>query len=116
MPGHKRIAVMSPQTRLAHSRRRSRGRWRVPKLDALGEARAVELHRRQLRLAVAPLVLLFAGMLGLPLAFALFPALDHVRVFSIPVSWLALAVLPYPALTLLAGWQLRRAERAEDRE
>lgn len=114
MPGHKRVAVMSPQTRLAHSRRRARGRWRVPKLDAEGEARAVELHRRQLRLAVAPLALLFAGILGLPLVFALFPALDTIRLFGIPVSWLALAVLPYPALTLLAGWQLRRAERTED--
>lgn len=116
MPGHKRIAVMSPQTRLAHSRRRSRGRWRVQKLEAADESRAVFLHRRQLRLAVAPLVLLFALMMGLPLVFALFPALDEVRVAEIPVSWLALAVLPYPALTLLARWQLRRAEHAEDHE
>lgn len=114
MPGHKRVAIMSPQTRLAHSRRRARGRWRVPKLDAAGEARAAELHRRQLRLAVAPLGLLFAGILGLPLVFALFPALDTIRLLGIPLSWLALAVLPYPALTLLAGWQLRRAERTED--
>ncbi|WP_424923889.1 hypothetical protein [Actinophytocola oryzae] len=105
---------MSPQTRLALSRRRARGRWRVPKLDAEGESRAVHLHRRQLRLAVAPLVLLFAGILGLPLVFRLFPGLDTVRLLGIPVSWLALAVLPYPALTWLAGWQLRRAERTED--
>jgi hypothetical protein len=114
MPGHKRAVVMSPQTRLAHSRRRARGRWRVPKLDAAGESRAAELHRRQLRLAVAPLALLFAGILGLPLLFALFPSLDTIRLLGIPLSWLALAVLPYPALTLLAGWQLRRAERTED--
>lgn len=114
MPGHKRVAVMSPQTRLAHSRRRARGQWRVPKLDTAGEARAAELHRRQLKLAVAPLALLFAGILGLPLVFALFPALDTIRLLGIPISWLALAVLPYPALTLLAGWQLRRAERTED--
>lgn len=114
MPGHKRIAVMSPQTRLAHSRRRSHGRWRVPKLDGDGAERAAALYRRQLRLAVAPLALLFAGILGMPLLFAVFPGLDEIRLLGIPVSWLALAVLPYPALTLLAGWQLRRAERAED--
>jgi len=29
------------------------------------------------------------------------------------VSWLAVAVLPYPALALLAWRQLRRAERLE---
>lgn len=114
MPGHKRVAVMSPQTRLAHSRRRARGQWRVPKLDAEGEARALALYRRQLRLAVAPLALLFAGIFGLPLLFAMFPGLDNVRLLGIPASWLALAVLPYPALALLAAWQLRRAERAED--
>lgn len=105
---------MSPQTRLAHSRRRLRGRWRIPKLDPAGAERAAELYRRQRRLAFAPLALLFAGMLGLPLVFALFPVLDRWRLLDIPVSWLALAVLPYPALTLLAGWHLRRAERAED--
>ena len=87
----------------------------MPKLDGTDGERAVELHHRQLRLALAPLVFLFAGILGLPLIFALFPGLDEIRLFGIPVSWLALAVLPYPALTLLAGWQLRRAERAEDR-
>jgi hypothetical protein len=74
------------------------------------------LYRRQRRLAVAPLVVLFVGILGLPLVFATFPALDDVRLLGIPVSWLALAALPYPALTLLAGWQLRRAEHAEDTE
>jgi hypothetical protein len=114
MPGHKRVAVMSPQTRLAHSRRRLRGRWRVPKLDPAGAERAAALYQAQRRLAVAPLVLLFVGMLGLPLVFALVPALDSVRLLGIPVSWLALAVLPYPALTLLAGWHLRRAEHVED--
>ena len=114
MPGHKRVVVMSPQTRLAHSRRRARGRWRVPTLDATGEARAAALYRRQLRLAVAPLALLFAGIFGLPLLFALLPALDTIRLLGIPVSWLALAVLPYPALALLAAWHLRRAERTED--
>ncbi|WP_460394458.1 hypothetical protein [Actinophytocola sediminis] len=105
---------MSPQTRLAHSRRRARGRWRVPKLDAAGADRAAELYRRQRALAVAPLALLFVGIIGLPLVFALFPSLDHVRLAGIPVSWLALAVLPYPALTLLARWHLKRAEQAED--
>jgi len=114
MPGHKRVAVMSPQTRLAHSRRRLRGRWRVRELDPAGAERATRLYRAQLRLAVAPLVWLFVGILGLPLVFAFVPALDSLRLLGIPVSWLALAVLPYPALTLLAGWHLRRAEHAED--
>ncbi|HEU5473206.1 MAG TPA: hypothetical protein VFV67_21390 [Actinophytocola sp.] len=110
----RRVAVMSPQTRHAHARGRLRGRWRLPTLEPRDADRAVVIFQAQRRLAVAPLVLLFAGMLGLPLVFRLFPGLDQLRLAGIPVSWLALAVLPYPALVLLARWQLRRAERVED--
>jgi hypothetical protein len=110
----RRVAVMSPQTRHAHARRRLRGRWRVPNLDAADAERAAALFAAQRRRAVAPLVLLFAGMLGLPLVFAAFPGLDDARLYGIPVSWLALIVLPYPALVILARWHLRRAESVED--
>jgi hypothetical protein len=54
-----------------------------------------------------------AFLVGLPLLLQLIPALDDVRLFDVPVSWLAVAVLPWPVLTALAWWQLRRAERAE---
>ena len=57
--------------------------------------------------------LLATVLLGLPLLLAVLPVLDTVRLAGIPVSWLAVAVLPYPLLVLLAGWQMRRAERAE---
>jgi hypothetical protein len=110
----RRVAVMSPQTRHAHAHRRSRRRWRVPKLDGPAADRALRLYQAQRRRAVAPLVLLFAGMLGLPLIFELFPGLDDARLFGVPLSWLALIVLPYPGLVLLARWQLRRAEHVED--
>jgi cytochrome oxidase assembly protein ShyY1 len=30
------------------------------------------------------------------------------------VSWLLIAVLPYPVLAGLSWWQLRRAEKTED--
>jgi hypothetical protein len=110
----KRVAVMSPQTRLAHSRRRSRWRWRAPSLDPADAERAARLYRAQRRLSVAPLALLLGGIIGLPLLFAAFPGLDELRLAGVPLSWIALVVLPYPALSLLAWWQLRRAERVED--
>lgn len=114
MPASRRVAVMSPQTRHAHSRRRLRGRWRVPKLDPEDAERALVLYRAQRRRAAAPLVLMFAGMFGLPLVFALAPGLDHVRLAGIPLSWIAIVVLPYPGLVVLARWHLRHAERIED--
>jgi hypothetical protein len=113
MPG-RRVVVMSPQTRHAHSGRRLRGRWRVPKLDAVDAERAQRLYLAQRRRAAAPLILMFAGMFGLPALFASFPGLDDARWGGIPLSWIALVVLPYPGLVLLAFWQLRRAERVEE--
>ena len=53
-------------------------------------------------------------LVGLPLLLELVPGPDGVRLFDVPVSWLAVAVLPWPVLAGLAWWQLRRAERVED--
>ncbi|MGH3449694.1 MAG: hypothetical protein ACRDQW_03010 [Haloechinothrix sp.] len=115
MPGSRRVAVMSPQTRLAHARRRQRGRWRMPRLDAGDAERALRNYRLQRKRGVPALALLFGLLLGLPLVFTAAPSLDDLRLLGIPVSWLALVALPYPAMVLLARWQLRRAERIEDR-
>jgi hypothetical protein len=75
--------------------------------------RARIVHRRQLRLALGVLAALAALLIGLPILLAAAPGLDEVRLAGIPLSWLAVAVLPYPVLALLARGQLRRAERVE---
>jgi hypothetical protein len=111
---HRRVAVTSPQTRLAHARRRSRGRWRVPKLDAGDAERAQRLFRAQRRKAVGAVGWLFALVLLLPLVFDLWPVLDSIRLAGIPLSWLAVVLIPFPVMVFLALWQLRRAERPED--
>ncbi|MCO1653566.1 hypothetical protein [Pseudonocardia humida] len=113
MTRQRRVAVTSPQTRLALSSRRG-GAPAVPPHLSAGEAeRARRIHRRQLRHALSALGLLGVLLLGLPLLLAALPELDAVRVVGVPLSWLAVAVLPYPLLVALAHWQLRRAERAE---
>ncbi|MHA6783581.1 hypothetical protein ACVGOW_21710 [Pseudonocardia saturnea] len=114
MTRQRRVAVSSPQTRLVIARRRSGVRADPPHLSPLDMDRARHLHRLQLRRAVGALAALAALIVGLPLLLAALPALDAVRLAGIPLSWLAIAVLPYAVLVLLAGWQLRRAEAAED--
>ncbi|MQA63932.1 MAG: hypothetical protein GEU86_21265 [Actinophytocola sp.] len=114
MPTTRRSAVMSPQTRLAHSRRKLRGRWRMPRLDPSDADRALRNYRLQRKLGLPALLLLFGLLLGLPVALAAAPGLTELRLLDIPVSWLVIAVLPYPAMVLLARWQLRRAEHIED--
>ena len=83
MTRQRRIAVTSPQTRLALAGRRTGVPAVPPHLAPADAERARRIHRREVRLG------------------------------GIPVSWLAVAVLPYPVLALLARWQLRRAERTE---
>jgi hypothetical protein len=112
-PKPRRVAVTSPQTRLALAGRRTGTPAVPPPLPPAVVERARRIRRRQLRLALGVLALLALLLLGLPVALAAAPELDEVRLAGIPVSWLAVAVLPYPALALLAAWQLRRAERAE---
>jgi hypothetical protein len=109
----RRVAITSPQTRRALAGRRTGTRAAPPPLSSAAVERARRIHRSQLRLALGVLGVLALLLLGLPLALAGAPDLDGVRLAGIPLSWLAVAVLPYPALAALAGWQLRRAERAE---
>ena len=108
----RRVAVTSPQTRVALAGRHGPP-VRVPRLTAAELERAEEIRRRQLRRAVTALLAGAAFLVGLPLLLDLAPVLDDVRLFGVPVSWLAVAVLPWPVLAGLAWWQLRRAEDAE---
>jgi hypothetical protein len=109
----RRVTVTSPQTRVALAGRRTGTPAAPPHLAPADAERARRIHRVQLRRALVVLGLLGAVLLGLPLLLAALPGLDDVRVAGIPVSWIAVAVLPYPLLVLLAGWQLRTAERVE---
>jgi hypothetical protein len=115
-PRPRRVAVTSPQTRLALAGRRTGRVTAPPPLSSALLERARRVHGRQLRSALGVLALLALLLIGLPLALAAAPGADQVRLAGIPLSWLAVAVLPYPVLVLLAGWQLRRAERAEQVE
>lgn len=116
MTRQRRVAVASPQTRLALARRRSGVRAEPPHLAPAELERARRIHRAQLSRALAALALLGALILGLPGLLELFPGLDDLRVAGVPVSWLAVAVFPYAVLVLLARWQLRGAEAVERTE
>ena len=113
MKQQRRVTVTSPQTRVALAGRRSGAPAAHPHLAPADAERARRIHDRQLRYALTALGLLGALLLGLPLVLAGIPALDTVRLAGIPVSWLAVAVLPFPLMALLARWQLRNAERVE---
>ena len=111
----RRVAVTSPQTRVALGGRRGPPA-RTPRLTPAELARAERIRALQLRRAVQALLAGGAFLVGLPLLLYLAPVLDDVRLAGVPISWLAIAVLPWPVLAGLAWWQLRRAERVEDED
>lgn len=113
MTKQRRVAVSSPQTKVALSRRHVANVGQPPHLAPGDLERARRAHREQLRWALVAVVLLGGLIVGIPLLLAAFPALDDVRLVGIPVSWLAVGVLPYPLLIALSRWQLHRAERIE---
>ncbi|MER7838783.1 hypothetical protein ABTY98_23630 [Streptomyces sp. NPDC096040] len=108
----RRVAVVSPQTRLALARRSAAGRHLVlpPDFDARAARRA---YLRQRRLAGLTVLALATLLLALPLLIATLPQLGTIRLAGIPLSWLLVGVFLYPLLLLAALFLLRRAERAE---
>lgn len=110
-----RVAVMSPQTRLARVRRPVRRHWRTPRLDPAQARRARALYAAQRVPALCTIALLLALLVALPVVLSTWPQLGHIRLWGVPVSWLAVAALPFPCMIGLAWWQLRRAERIEER-
>jgi hypothetical protein len=109
----RRVAVTSPQTRVALGGRRGPAA-RAPRLAAAELERGEQIRRAQLQRAVTGLLAGAVFLVGLPLVLDQVPALATVRFLGVPVSWLAVAVLPWPVLAALAWWQLRRAEAVED--
>jgi hypothetical protein len=109
----RRVAVTSPQTRIALAGRRAPPA-RAPRLTPDELEVAEQVRHRQLHRAVTALLAGAAFLVGLPLLLYLVPELDDARLAGVPVSWLAVAVLPWPVLAGMAWWQLRRAETAED--
>ncbi len=109
----RRVAVTSPRTAAV---RRPPGRAALQALDEqdrVGELLVRSLVRAQLALALRLLTLLAALLGGLPLLFAVVPATRDVVVLGLPLPWLVLGVLVYPALVLGGAVHLRLAERHE---
>lgn len=81
--------------------------------DVVGELLVRSLVRAQLALALR-LAALYAALLGgLPLLFAAVPATRTLHLLGLPLPWLVLGVLVYPAL-VAGGWlHVRLAERHE---
>jgi len=71
------------------------------------------LMRAQYRLAATIIGMGVMGLGGMPLTFFLVPATRDARLFGVPIAWLLVAGLIYPATFLIAAHYVRRATRIE---
>lgn len=86
----------------------------VAEQTTYGEIVLEDLIRRQraLSLSVAGAFLLL--LFGLPIFNLFFPQLGAIRIQGLPVTWLALAIVIYPVLWLLAYYYVATARKYED--
>src|SRR5690349_18366666 len=79
----------------------------------LGDVYLDGLRRAQLRLGLTVLGLMVLALGGFPMLLSLIPSTRTMTLAGIPLPWLVLGVLVYPAAWLLARGYVRQAERIE---
>lgn len=81
--------------------------------SGLGTTYVSSLRRAQLQLSLGVLALGVLTLGALPLIFALVPASRGISLFGLPVLWIILGLLVYPAVVITARWYTRASERLE---
>jgi hypothetical protein len=113
-PGpQKRVRVTSPRM---SPQRRAPVRMMTTEIDEqtrLGELYMTTLIRAQWRLSMSVLASATMMIGGLPLLFLLVPATRTLDVGPIPLPWLILGVLIYPAIWLAGRYYVRQSEQIE---
>ncbi|MEO6020572.1 MAG: hypothetical protein ABIP45_10040 [Knoellia sp.] len=79
----------------------------------LGDVYLEGLMRAQLRLALMVLGLMTTALGGFPLLLTFVPSTRTMTLAGVPLPWLVLGVLVYPAAWFLARGYVRQAERIE---
>ncbi len=110
----------APRVRITHQRtdavRRAPHRPPAREIDEqtrLGDVYMFSLIRSQRRLAVTVCAGIALLLVGTALLGARAHAFAAFHVFGVPLPWLVLGVLVYPALIALGWYTVRSAERTE---
>ncbi len=107
-----RVRVTNPLTAApAHVRRSVR--QEIDESTGVGEVYMRSLIRSQLRAALTVVATLMLSIGALPIVFLVFDSVTDFSVAGVPLPWIVLGVVVYPALFLLGWLYLRQVERAE---
>jgi hypothetical protein len=97
----------------ARARRGGQVRTELAEQSGVGEALVTGLMRAQLGLALRLAVVVAVGLGGLPLLFAVAPAVAGARLFGVPLPWLLLGLVAYPFLFVVGAAYVWLSERTE---
>jgi hypothetical protein len=109
-PGPRTTIVLADLARQHDSRRMA---TELVQQTPVGEALLRGLIRAQLAHAIRLAAVLAVGLGGLPLLFAVAPAVANTRPLGIGLPWLLLGAAAYPFLYLLGATYVHLAERTE---
>lgn len=107
----KRVAITGPR-RDIHRRPR-------PITDEIDDQTRVgkiylrSLIRTQLLLGLATVALVVVPLVAMPLVFGAFPSIRALRIGPMPLWWVLLGVVVYPAMLAVGWWYVRQADRNE---
>ncbi|MBO4205124.1 hypothetical protein [Micromonospora echinofusca] len=90
-----------------------RTRSELAEQTRVGDALVRGLVRAQLALALRLSLVVLIGLGGLPLLFAVAPAVGRARLLGVPLPWLLLGVVAFPFLVAVGWAYVHLAERNE---
>lgn len=108
-----RVRVTSPRMAAVKRPVPRSVRREIDEQTGIGEVYMRSLLKTQLRQGLTAIAILVLVLGVLPLVFATQPQLATVRLVTVPLPWLLIAVGIYPFLLAVAWWLQRSADRAE---
>lgn len=109
-PRRQRVVLARPKRVSSYS---MRAKVELAEQTSWGRLLIKDLVKVQLRSGALLLGLVVLLLGALPVAFHFLPTLATIRVIGLPVSWVLLAVAPFPLLFAVGLWYNRLAERHE---
>ncbi len=109
-PRRQRVVLAKPKRVSSYS---MRAKVELAEQTSWGRLLIKDLVKAQLRAGALLLGLVVLLLGALPVAFHFLPTLATIRVIGLPVSWVLLAVAPFPLLFAVGLWYNRLAERHE---
>ncbi len=108
----KRVTITGPR-RDVHRRRPRPITDEIDNQTRVGKIYLRSLIRTQLLLGLATVALVVVPLAAMPLVFGAFPSVRALRVGPMPLWWVLLGVVVYPAILGVGWWYLRQADRNE---